>query len=116
MLKCTLNNDELAKAKAIVEGSQKIVISTHISPDGDAIGSSCAMAQMLVKMGKEVTIVLPDHAPAYLSWLSGNEYAVVCKDQGEETAKRIQEADAIFILDYNHLGRIGETVKKLLEA
>ena len=116
MLKCTLNNEELAKAKAIVEGSKKIVISTHISPDGDAIGSSCAMAQMLVKLGKEVTIVLPDHAPAYLSWLSGNEYVVICKDQGEETAQRIQEADAIFILDYNHLGRIGEAVKKLLEA
>ncbi len=116
MLKCTLNSDELAKAKAIVDGSQKIVISTHISPDGDAIGSSCAMAQLLVKMGKEVTIVLPDHAPAYLSWLSGNEYVVVCKEQGEETAKHIEEADAIFILDYNHLGRIGETVKKLLEA
>ena len=101
MLKCTLNSEELAKAKSIVDSANKIVISTHISPDGDAVGSSCAMAQMLVKLGKEVTIVLPDHAPSYLSWLPGNEYALVCKDQADETAKRIQEADAIFILDYN---------------
>jgi len=115
MLKCTLNSDELAKAKSIVDSAHRIVISTHISPDGDAVGSSCAMAQMLVKLGKEVTVVLPDSAPSYLGWIAGNEYVVVCKDQMEETAKRIQEADAIFILDYNHLGRIGDGVKKCIE-
>jgi len=103
MLKCTLNSDELLKARSIVDGAKKIVISTHISTDGDAGGPSCAMEQLLVKLGKEVTRVLPDQAPSYLNWIPGNEYVVVCKEQVEETTKRIQEADAIFILDYNHL-------------
>jgi len=115
MLKCTLNTSEISEVKSILESSKKIVISTHMSPDGDAIGSSCAMAQMLVKLGKEVTIVLPDEAPAYLRWIEGNQYVVVCKNDQEEAAKRIDAADAIIILDYNHLGRIGEHVKRMLE-
>jgi len=115
MLKCTLNPADLNQAKEIIEQSQKFIISTHMSPDGDAIGSSCAMAQMLLKLGKEVTIVIPDSAPTYLTWMSGSECLLVCKDNLELTAQRFQEADALIILDYNHLGRIGEHVKANIE-
>lgn len=115
MLKCTLNSAQLNLANEIIQESQKFIISTHMSPDGDAIGSSCAMAQILMKLGKEVAIVIPDSAPTYLSWMKGSENLLVCKDNLELTAKKFDEADALFILDYNHLGRIGEHVKGNIE-
>ena len=46
--------EEIVKAKTVV-------ILTHESPDGDAIGSSLAMYQALKQLGKDVDVVIPEH-------------------------------------------------------
>jgi phosphoesterase RecJ-like protein len=49
--------------------AQKVAISAHIRPDGDAIGSGLALAEMLRQMGKEVHFCNADKAPAHLTRL-----------------------------------------------
>ncbi len=49
--------------------AKSIVITTHKSPDGDAIGSSLALYQYLKKKGKDVTVIVPDAFPVFLNWI-----------------------------------------------
>lgn len=92
---------------------QRLVLTTHIRPDGDAIGSELALAAFLRKLGKEVTIINSD-PPAYnLSWLPGVDDVYVF-DGGLAQLQAVADADAIVILDTNaldRLGRFASTVK-----
>ncbi|MGE9616051.1 MAG: DHH family phosphoesterase [Solitalea-like symbiont of Acarus siro] len=47
-----------------------IVIVTHMSPDGDAVGSSLAIYHYLQKLGNNVTVIVPDAYPANFKFLS----------------------------------------------
>ncbi len=52
-----------------IRQAEKIAISAHIRPDGDAIGSGLALLEMLRQMGKEVHFCNADQAPFPLSRL-----------------------------------------------
>lgn len=58
------------KIWSIIEQSKTILILTHERPDGDAIGSSLAMYEALVNIGKKVTVVMQD-VPKTYRFLSG---------------------------------------------
>ena len=51
----------------------KIAILTHTNPDGDAIGSSIALALALRKKGFDARVIIPDGLPDFLRWLPGIE-------------------------------------------
>lgn len=53
----------------LIRGSQKILLLTHTSPDGDALGSILALYMVLQKLGKEITAVAPDSIPSYFQFL-----------------------------------------------
>lgn len=48
-----------------IEKAKTIIIETHESPDGDAIGSSLAMMLALKSIGKEVDVVIPTYARTF---------------------------------------------------
>lgn len=114
MLKCTLTQEELQRANDLIANASSIVLSTHQSPDGDAVGSVGAMAQLLRKLGKQVTVVFPDDVPSFLQWVPGSEKSLVYKYQENEVKDAVYQAGLLIILDYNHLGRIGEGLGALL--
>lgn len=75
------------------------VITTHINPDGDAIGSALAVKHVLDGLGKPSTVVLPSECPDYLEWLPGAEYLQVY-----DAAKHYDElrgVDCVVVLDLN---------------
>ena len=47
---------------AQIKLSEKIVVLTHESPDGDAIGSSLAMKLMLEQLGKQADVIIPEYS------------------------------------------------------
>ena len=51
--------DEILKE---IKNSEKIVILTHESPDGDAIGSSLATQFLVQKLGKEADVIIPEYS------------------------------------------------------
>jgi bifunctional oligoribonuclease and PAP phosphatase NrnA len=57
----------------LIRRSQKIVITTHLRPDGDAIGSMLGLGLSLQASGKEVQMVLNDNVPSSLRHLEGSK-------------------------------------------
>lgn len=85
----------------------RIVILSHTNPDGDAVGSSLAWAEVLRARGHEVTCVVPNKYPYFLDWMPGIEEVVVFKTDTEGRAvKAIAEADVLFCLDFNAVSRL----------
>lgn len=100
----------------LVHQANSIFISTHKSPDGDAIGSSVGLKRALEKLGKKVTVVVPDAFPGFLDWLV-EEKPILQFDTNQEAVKTaLSEADLVFCLDYNTLSRVGKDLEAVLRA
>lgn len=52
-----------------INNAETILVVTHVSPDGDAIGSALGLTNALRQMGKTVTVADDDGVPAFLKWL-----------------------------------------------
>lgn len=100
-----MNEVEVEKARDLILNAQSIVITTHRSPDGDAIGSSLALYHFLKKMGKNAQVIVPNEYPKFISWLEGNDQVLVYEEDSKLAKKFIRESDLIFSLDYNTLSR-----------
>ena len=87
---------------------QKIVITTHHKPDGDAMGSSLGLYNYLIQQGHHTTVITPTDYPDFLSWMPGNESVVIYTEQKDKSAVLIADADIVFCLDFNNLSRINE--------
>ena len=56
-------------AASFLERSDKFVILTHASPDGDTLGSAYALADALCAINKRVFVVCPDKIPEKFGYL-----------------------------------------------
>ena len=106
----TLNFQEL---QSNLQSNTKIVITTHKSPDGDAIGSSMGLAHCLTSIGCTVNVVVPDAYPGFLSWMDRNQSIIVDQWKPGLASDVIQNAEVIFSLDYNNLSRVGDLGEKI---
>ncbi|MEX2597735.1 MAG: bifunctional oligoribonuclease/PAP phosphatase NrnA [Salibacteraceae bacterium] len=102
--------------KELFESKKSIVISTHRSPDGDAIGSSIGLYHVLIQLGHEVTVLVPDAFPHFLEWMDGTDEIIVFENQEDSAKQLIKTADVLFCLDYNRLDRVGEMGEFLKQA
>ena len=101
-----MSSFDFSDAKGLMASSKNVVITTHVSPDGDAIGSSLALALWLKKEGYSAQVITPDDYPAFLHWLPGHE-TVLCFDRDEEVSRKIiDDCDLIFCLDFNSPDRL----------
>ena len=103
-----IGTDKTARLRELIDsGPRHIVIVTHTNPDGDAIGSSLAWAELLESKGHDVTCVVPNRYPSFLDWMPGIEQLKIFKyDEDGSTAKKISEAEIIFCLDFNQITRL----------
>mgnify|MGYP001599548643 CR=1 FL=1 len=88
--------------------SGKIVITTHHKPDGDAMGSSLGLYNYLASAGVDSKVITPTDYADFLWWLPSNENVIVYEGNEEQSNKDILDADYIFCLDFNALGRINK--------
>jgi len=110
-----LKPSQVKELKEILSKPKNIVIVTHWSPDGDAMGSSLGLYNYLKKKKHEVTVITPNDYPAFLYWLPGNKNVINFSVKTKEANKAVAKANIIFCLDFNSLGRInhlGENVGK----
>jgi phosphoesterase RecJ-like protein len=57
----------------VIRRNFSFLITTHEGPDGDAVGSSLALASFLRKLGKEVTVHYQDKVPDLYVFLPGTD-------------------------------------------
>jgi len=81
---------------------QRFVIVSHARPDGDAIGSSLAMAFALEHLGKEVRVVSKDVPPAPMMVFPG-------VSEIEDTTEVTDPGDAVIVMECGDLKRTGVT-------
>ena len=86
--------------------AEKMVIVSHISPDGDAIGSSLGLWHYLNTLGKTATVIVPNAFPDFLRWMPGSKEILQYDRYREFANKLLAEADVICCLDFNALSRI----------
>lgn len=101
--------------KKQVDQAKNILLTTHRSPDGDAIGSVCFLYRVLRKMGKEVYIYIPDTPPAnLLPFLKGTEFSFY-EEEKERCDTQLNRFDLLFHLDYNSTSRVGAVMEGIFE-
>lgn len=77
----------------------------HQKPDGDAMGSSLGLYHFLLQFGHQVTVISPTNWADFLNWMPGIKQVLDYERQTVVADKTIKEADWIFCLDFNTLGR-----------
>lgn len=95
-----------------VEPRQHFVISTHMRPDGDALGSALALAAGLRQMGKSAKVILPSSLPPRYARLDPQHQLMEYEPPLEQ---QIGSVDAIIVVDtgtWNQLGKFGEWMRR----
>jgi phosphoesterase RecJ-like protein len=69
----TFEQTQWAEATAAIQEAESILLVTHISPDGDAIGSMLGLFHALQAMGKRVEAAVDDGVPDFLEFLPGSK-------------------------------------------
>lgn len=106
MLNKIITEDNIQKAKKLINKHDKIIIVTHTSPDGDALGSSLALYHFLTEYGKQVNVIVPNEFPHFLRWLPGSDQIIIAEKNLSLVTETIDAAELIFSLDFNVLKRI----------
>lgn len=106
MLSKVIAQANVDHAKKWFERADKIVIVTHVAPDGDAIGSSLGLWHFLESQEKTVNVIVPNAFPDFLRWMPGAKDIIRYDKYAEFADKLLNEADVICCLDFNALSRI----------
>ncbi len=93
-----------------VKKARRVLITSHLDPDGDSIGSELALGSYLKASGKEVRIINHGKTPAKYMFLDEDKSL-----EDLDPAKAVDlSADLIFVLECPNLERIGD-VKRFLQ-
>lgn len=112
-------NLDLSNIKAfreLFETPKKVVILSHTNPDGDAIGSSLALAEVLKAKGHTVNCILPNRFPYYLKWMPGTDGIIIHSlDKIGITQSVVEAAEVIVCADMSTLTRL-ESLTEVITA
>ena len=100
-------NSKIEELRELLLTPQKIVILSHTNPDGDAIGSSLAWAEILKSKGHSVSCIVPNRFPYYLDFMPGCDTILMYRGEGEgSVVNAVRSADIIFCLDFHTMSRL----------
>jgi phosphoesterase RecJ-like protein len=84
---------------------RRFLLTTHINPDGDGLGSEAAMAMWLAALGKETRILNDSVMPPAFAFLA--RHAPFEVYEAEVAERRFSECEAVIVLDTSNRQRIG---------
>lgn len=94
------NTSPLHQIVSDIRQRHRFVVTSHARPDGDAIGSSLAMAYALRQLGKDVRVVSRDPAPPQFDTCPGVGDIIV-------TDRVDDPGDAVIVMECGDLSRTG---------
>ena len=98
----------------IVKLNNSFLLSTHVNPDADAIGSEIAFYLILKKLGKEVYIINHSSTPYFLKFLDTEN--VIEKFNEEKHSKLFKQVDVLVVIDLNYANRLVREEKYFRES
>ena len=99
-----MNEQILNNINDIFSKKRNIVLIPHSSPDADALGSCLALYHFFID-NNNVNIISPNEYTDILNFLPGSEDVIVYENYKEKSENLFKDADVIFTLDFNSLGR-----------
>lgn len=99
---------DFQKAIQLIDVSERILITTHTKPDGDACGCVVTMAESLRTLGKSVTPLLLSAIPSWYEFLFSEKVPVLGEDiqLDELKAGGLGDIDLIVIVDTNSMSQL----------
>ena len=95
---------------SLIEQSDNIAIVTHEHPDGDAAGSSSALAHYFRHLGKSQVSLIREPLPSTLSFIDPHPTLY-----GDEAIEALKSADVIFCTDFCDPNRAGGVPGEAIE-
>ena len=95
----------------MITGHQKFVLTSHMRPDCDALGSELGMAGLLESLGKEVRIINGDSMPPHLGFIDPKGKLETLGEQA--TAEDVQAAEVLMVLDTSAWIQLGPMADQL---
>ena len=92
----------------VIDSHQDFALSTHVNPDGDAIGSELALYSFLKDLGKHVRIFNTDAVPEIYQFLP------FCDAVLPLSALKDYSPEILVVLDSGMLKRIGDDLSRFL--
>lgn len=86
---------------SLIKEADKIALLPHVSADGDALGSSVALALALKALNKEPTIYIEEEVPSTYSFLPGREFTRLYNEKPDKFG-------VVLALDTGDMERLGK--------
>ena len=129
-------SEDLQRAHEWIAQAKHIVITTHMAPDGDAMGSALGMFNWLKSTEhrtqstehrtqstehrpdytEQISIIVPNAFPKFYQWMPGAEEIKIYETDGKACDALIEEADLFICTDYNDPKRLGPLGEKMLHS
>lgn len=98
--------DDWAKLEKIIKDNDTFIITTHINPDGDGLGSELGIFRLLERLGKDSVIINGSPTPDFYKFLDPK--CELIKYYDEKYNQRIIDANIIFLVDISDMERLGK--------
>ncbi|HTX88866.1 MAG TPA: bifunctional oligoribonuclease/PAP phosphatase NrnA [Bacteroidales bacterium] len=108
-----LQHTDFERIKQLLRQPRKILIASHMNPDGDAIGSALALYGYLTAKGHTVSVMIPDPDPSFLWWMPFHDKLMVYQREADRCLEAIRSAELFFAVDFNTLGRLSTAEEPL---
>ena len=133
-------SEDLQRAHEWIAQAKHIVITTHMAPDGDAMGSAlgifnwlkntehrtqntdqislCSVSEAVGTLSAErsIHVIVPNAFPKFYQWMPGAEQIKIYETDAKACDALIEEADLFICTDYNDPKRIGALGEKMLHS
>jgi phosphoesterase RecJ-like protein len=110
-----MNDSQIDLFRDLIGRNGRFAITTHMNPDGDAIGSEIAMARFLASRGATFRIVNQEPTPGNLTYLEEGLFRVEDYDPARHDPV-FDRTDLILLLDNSapdRLGRMEDLLRRL---
>lgn len=91
-----------------IRSADNFLVLSHVSPDGDALGSMLAMGELLAALGKNVTLFNESGIPSRFAWLAPKREIL--------TKLPAVEPDSLIVLDCGSSERAGQAIDPWLKS
>jgi len=102
-----IDDRSVRQVHELIENSRQILITAHLSPDGDALGASLGLYHFLKSKKKNVKLMVPNSFPYFLKWMAGSDEILVYEYNPKAARVIFDHTDLIFSIDYNIPKRVG---------
>ncbi|MCR5821240.1 MAG: DHH family phosphoesterase [Bacteroidaceae bacterium] len=91
----------------LISNAQHIIITCHRGPDGDAIGSTTALASWIRRhFAASVHVIAPNRFPDFLKWVPGAEEILIYDKNEDNVRPIVEQSDLVIMCDHGELRRM----------